>query len=138
MDYLKNNQPRGKKELVKDLYTKLILIGAVSGAIYSGGRKLIQLLNEPTYEYKEINSSSSSTELIRVPLQGIYQTSRIAIAASTGAIVGGVASASAPISIPIYYYLSHNKYKEQKGIEEIHVPYNPKYSQNSSSCSKIK
>lgn len=73
-----------------------IAFGACTGGFYSGGIKLDEICKETTPEYKYPEFEG--------PVHYVYNASRVAGHAGWGAAIGGSAAATAPISMPAYYF----------------------------------
>lgn len=83
--------------MINNIYiTKIFLAGAFIGGVSSGLYKMYDIAKEPEYTY--INS------FIEVPIRIVYHISRIAGHTVWGALIGGTAALTSPISMPIYYY----------------------------------
>lgn len=99
----------------KKLYAKWILLGAVSGAVFSGLRKIQCICREPCFEVHN--------ELLDPAIRGVYQTSRVAFHAGIGAVVGATAAATAPVSIPLYHHYSEKRRNTHKECERTPALY---------------
>ena len=73
-----------------------VAFGAMTGGFYSGAIKFDQVCSEPSpkYTYPEFEG----------PVRHVYNASRVAAHAGWGAAIGGGAAATAPISMPAYYW----------------------------------
>lgn len=81
---------------VVSLYKVFVVIGASGGAVSSGLYKFSQILQEPHRDM--------SNPIIDYPLTTTYHMTRLAFWTGAGATIGGIAAATAPISIPAYMY----------------------------------
>ena len=90
--------------------TVWIGLGACTGGLYSGGKKFDQIYWEPspTYAYPGIEG----------PIHYVYNASRVAAHAGWGAAVGGSAAATAPISMPAYYWYTQQKEAAESNIKK--------------------
>ncbi len=62
-------------------------------------------------KFFEVSSSSRpTTTTFQRAVDVTYRLSQIAAEAAYGAVIGGIAAATAPVSMPVYaYYLEHQK-----------------------------
>lgn len=87
------------------LWKYWVLIGAGSGAFFSGLEKFSEIWIEPPVKY--------DNKLFEIPIRGVYHISRVAGYAGWGAAIGGAAALTAPISIPLYIYWKGDEGEEK-------------------------
>lgn len=83
-----------------------VAFGAFTGGLYSGGVKWDAIDKEPTpkYTYPEFEG----------PIHYVYDASRISGHAGWGAAIGGSAAATAPVSMPAYYWYMQQQVEASK------------------------
>ena len=72
-----------------------VAAGAATGGFYSGAIKFCQICDEPSRKYR--------IPEVEGPIQCVYSASIIAAHSGWGAAIGGIAAATAPVSMPIYF-----------------------------------
>ena len=91
-----NTQNEKTEFTYKDFYALWILIGGISGSGVSAGNKISDIKDEPNTDY--------DIPEIEKPFEMVYHTGRVLGYGALGFAVGGLGAATAPVSIPAYFY----------------------------------
>ena len=101
------NDP-GKIDL-SQAYMDWTYAGAVCGGAYAGLKRLIAFSD---YRWKDDTIDSES--ILERGIRGVWYASQVGFDAGIGAISGGIAAFTAPISMPLYAYLIRKNEQKKK------------------------